>query len=179
MIWKDIEGYDYQVSDEGEVRSKDRMNNTSHNAVRFLKGKIIKQHKINSGYKTVGLHKDGKVKNCFVHRLVYEAFVGPIPKGMCCNHINENKEDNRLCNLNLLSYKGNANWGTTHQRAIKHIEKLRKRIVCYKDSEPFMCFKSISDAAAEFNTTIQNISIALRTGNTACGCKWEYYEAIR
>lgn len=173
MIWKRIKDFDYEVSDEGEVRSIDRWNNTSFNAIRFLKGKVIKQHEINSGYLTVGLHKDGKVKNCFVHRLVYETFVGEIPEGMLVNHINENKKDNRLENLNLMTPKENSNWGTGSKRRLKNSDS-RKKVICYKDGVPYMGFKSITLAAEEFGCTVQNISVALREGVNACGCKWEY-----
>ena len=38
------------------------------------------------GKMSVGYPKDGNVKSCFVHRLAYEFFVGPIPAGLCVCH---------------------------------------------------------------------------------------------
>ena len=43
-----------------------------------------------------------------VHRLVWETYVGSIPKGLVINHINGVKTDNRLCNLELCTYKENS-----------------------------------------------------------------------
>lgn len=58
-------------------------------------------------------YKTRKAFNYLVHRLVYEAFVGPIPEGMTIDHIDGNKLNNHYSNLQLLSreentIKGNA-----------------------------------------------------------------------
>lgn len=45
----------------------------------------------------------------FVHRVVYETFVGEIPSGMEIDHINTNRDDNRVENLLLTTHKGNCN----------------------------------------------------------------------
>ena len=47
--------------------------------------------------------KSGKV--ILVHRLMWEENYGKIPEGMVVHHINENKKDNRLCNLKLITHK--------------------------------------------------------------------------
>lgn len=51
-----------------------------------------------------------------VHQWVYLTFIGEIPEGMQVNHINENKHDNRVENLNLMTSKQNNNWGTANAR---------------------------------------------------------------
>ena len=67
MEWRDIKGFSgYMVSDEGQVYSM--------KSKRLL---TISDH--GDGYKTVVLQKDGKSKHPFVHRLVYETFIGSIP----------------------------------------------------------------------------------------------------
>lgn len=48
------------------------------------------------GYKRLTIDK-------FIHRIVYETFVGDIPKNMVINHINGDKKDNRLENLELIT----------------------------------------------------------------------------
>lgn len=61
-----------------------------------------------SGYK--------RFRNKHVHRLVYEAFIGQIPKDMTVDHIDGNKLNNHYLNLQILSrgensQKGNSkNW---------------------------------------------------------------------
>ena len=104
-IWKDIPEYDglYQASDYGRIFS------VKNNC-------ILKQLLGTKDYMLVRLYKKGIGKTLRVHRLVWETFNGPIPKGIQVNHINEIKSDNRLLNLNLMSCKENCNWGTRNKR---------------------------------------------------------------
>ena len=53
----------------------------------------------------------------YVHRLVYETFVGPIPEGLEINHKDGNKLNNTVANLEA----------TTHQKNIEHSYKVLKR----------------------------------------------------
>ena len=57
----------------------------------------------NSGYGQFGLNG----KRFYVHRLVYELFVGMIPKGLEINHINGKKSDNKDTNLELVTRSQN------------------------------------------------------------------------
>lgn len=52
--------------------------------------------------------KEGKYKHRPIHRVVWEAFNGQIPKGFEVNHINLNRQDNRLDNLELLTHQENC-----------------------------------------------------------------------
>ena len=125
-IWKDIIGYDnYQVSNLGNVKSL----NYRHTG----KEQVLKAGKNKDGYLYIILCKNGKTKKYLIHRLVYEAFNGPIPEGMQCNHISENKTENNLENLNLMTHKENCNWGTRNERASKAKinGKLSKPVIQY------------------------------------------------
>ena len=122
-VWKDVLGFEglYQVSSLGRIRSLDRcyigknQYGSEFNVVR--KGGIIRdRQKKGSKYRRIGLRKNGKRYWFFVHRLVYEAFNGPIPPGMQINHIDENPENNCVDNLNLLTQKENSNWGSHNQK---------------------------------------------------------------
>ena len=55
-------------------------------------------------------------KTYLVHRFIYMCFNGVIAEGMEIDHINNNKEDNRLCNLQLLTPQENS------KKAIKNID---------------------------------------------------------
>lgn len=67
------------------------------------------------GYKQIGC----KYKMYRVHILVYQTFIGEIPEGYQVNHIDEDKTNNRVGNLNLMTHKENINWGTRNERASK------------------------------------------------------------
>lgn len=100
--WKSITGFEgrYEVSDLGRVRSL--------NYLRSGKVKVLSTLDNGIGYLFVILSKNGKKKNFYVHRLTYEAFYGTIPPGMTIDHINGDKQDNRLENLQLLTQRDNA-----------------------------------------------------------------------
>lgn len=119
-IWKPIYGFEnYQVSNLGRVKSLDRLVNGNCGSVYVSKGRILKPGKDNGGYQHIGLCKDGKRTTFAVHRLVWEAFNGKRPEGMEINHIDEDKSNNSLDNLNLMTHKENVNWGTGIDRRSK------------------------------------------------------------
>jgi len=109
-IWKDIPNFigRYQASTWGRIRSM--------SWERTGKIRVLKVLLCGDGYQCVHLFKNGKPKTCLVHRLVWETFNGSIPEGYEVNHINEDKTDNRLENLNLMTPKENMNYGTRTQR---------------------------------------------------------------
>ncbi len=117
--WKDIPGYEgfYSASNQGRIYSMPRKGS---------KGGIRKQTVCltNGGYSMVKLCKEKKEKTVLVSHLIWETFNGPIPEGYEVNHINENKQDNRLENLNLMTRKENCNWGTRNRRMAKAQSKM-------------------------------------------------------
>ena len=117
-VWKDIPGYEgyYQVSNLGRVKSVERISHINHH---IIKEKILCYTLNHKGYKLCYLCKKGITRTFAIHRLVYISFNGLIPEGKVVNHIDENKLNNSLSNLNLLTPKENANWGTAIQRRVK------------------------------------------------------------
>lgn len=142
-IWKDVVGYEglYQVSNWGRVRRP--------------KSKILLSSKPSSKreYCQVSLYKNKKYKAAYTHRLVAEAFMGKIEKGKCVNHKNLNKTDNRLENLEIVSYGENTSHYYREKRGVMgfSIERGRFRvrikaggllvnIGCYNSAHEAQCF---------------------------------------
>lgn len=115
--WKPVVGYEglYEVSSLGRVRSLDRYvkNNYSY---WLRKGKVLSPEKNKDGYLLVSLCCNGKRYLRTVHRLVAEAFI-PNPDNLPeVNHINEDKSNNRVENLEWCTRKYNINFGTARIR---------------------------------------------------------------
>lgn len=55
------------------------------------------------GYRAVNIGN----KQVYEHRFIWEAFNGEIPEGMEIDHINTIRDDNRLCNLRMVSSSEN------------------------------------------------------------------------
>lgn len=99
-IWKDIPGYEgkYQVSNEGRIRSMDRLVRCAHGASRLVRGRILKpastQHNPHL-YVVLGHGANGSL----VHKLVAETFLGPRPEGLDIRHLDGDATNNRADNL--------------------------------------------------------------------------------
>jgi len=104
--WLPIAGYpDYEVSDQGRVRSLDRYVKFANGSGRTALGLILKPWKHMGDYQAVGLRPTKK--RFLIHALVLEAFVGPRPEGMVCCHIDGNPANNHVSNLRWGSYSEN------------------------------------------------------------------------
>jgi hypothetical protein len=108
-VWKDIPGYEglYQVSNLGRVKSLERFKDNNGGLVRVPE-KIMtggKRH----GYILMFLSKEGSRKTFAAHRLVAQVFIPNPENKPSVNHINGNKQDNRVCNLEWNTYKENTN----------------------------------------------------------------------
>ena len=108
-IWKDIQGFEglYEVSNYGQVRSKTREVKRSDKKRGFYKSKTKALNKDNKGYLRVTICKDGTPKTFKVHRLVASNFIGNI-EGFDINHIDGNKQNNLVSNLEICTTKQNC-----------------------------------------------------------------------
>lgn len=92
----------------------------------FSAMKAVFAEKIRSGYLRYGLMIDGKLERFLAHRLVAEAFI-PNPLGLPhVNHIDEDKENNTIENLEWVTPKQNANHGTRTERMRIHLRGVPK-----------------------------------------------------
>jgi len=110
-VWKDIPGYDglYQVSNLGRVYSLPREWVSGKGAISKHEGKILKGS-TSRGYRLVQLCINGNMKAYKIHQLVAIAFLNHIPNGyeLVIDHINDNKLDNRVENLQIVTQRFNS-----------------------------------------------------------------------
>ena len=110
MNWLTVKGYEglYEVSDAGQVRSVTRKCLHKNGKVTLNVGKVLAQSpNKNTRYMMCGLWRNNKAKYYLVHRLVAEAFI-PNPDNLAeVNHIDGNRQNNHLSNLEWVTRKGN------------------------------------------------------------------------
>lgn len=127
-IFKDIAGYEglYQVSNLGRVKS------LGNNEER--KDKILKPG-INHGYCIVELSKNNNKRKFSIHRLVAESFLDNPNKLPQVNHIDQNKQNNRVDNLEYCTSKYNIRYSKARPVGCFNNEILIKYYNAIKDTE--------------------------------------------
>lgn len=107
-MWKDVDGFDkYEINENGEVRNK-------------RTGKILKPYDRGNGYRSCRLYDTQGSHNCYVHRLVALAFV-PNPNNYPeVNHIDEDKTNNCVSNLEWCTKSHNVNYGNRNAKVAAH-----------------------------------------------------------
>ena len=108
-IFVDVVGYEglYSISNQGRIWS-------------FRKNKFLKPFLLRDGYFYVTL---GRNNQKAVHRLLAEAFIPNPESKPQVNHIDENKINNSLENLEWTTRKENINWGTGRIRSAQSRSK--------------------------------------------------------
>lgn len=173
-IWKDIPGYEdwYQVSNLGNVRSVDRYVNSRWGKI-YRKGRPLSPNKVDTGYMHIMLCKNQTNKTFRLHRLVWESFNGKIPDGMQINHIDEDKTNNRLDNLNLMTPKENVNYGTC-------LERRSKTNTNGKKSKPVLQYTLDGELVAEYPSLMEckRNGFDLSSVSACCRGKYKQYKGF-
>lgn len=174
--WKDIQGFEglYQVSNTGLVRSLG--NGKSYNSKHRIP-RLIKQ-KHNQRYMYVSLCNDSKFKSCRVHRLVANAFIqNPLNKKEV-NHIDGDKLNNNVTNLEWSTSKENhahaKQNGLSHHEGAKNKRSKPIIAISITDGE-LVCYQSINMAAKALQISAGGISnVLLCKQDTYKGNRWVF-----
>lgn len=186
-MWKDIEGYEdlYQISSYGRIKSKDRIIQCSNNRNRRKYGQILKPFISRSGYYAITLWNNKKFKLNYIHRLVASAFLENTYNKEQVNHIDGNKFNNRIDNLEWATRSENQkhshrigliSYETMYEMVKKMREKVIKKVYQIKDGKIIAEYESVVEAGKQFSKyACNNISTcALGKLKSAYGYQWKY-----
>ena len=175
-IWKTINEYpNYQVSNTGKVKSIERKVK-KWNGYRTVRERILNPIN-NKGYQQVTLCRDGKIKPMLVHRLVVQAFL-PNPYNLPeVNHLDEDKTNNNVENLEWCTREYNNNYGTHNERIAKSNTnniKLSKKVLCIETNT---IYHSTIEVERQFGFANQNIGACCNGKlKSAYGFHWKYVD---
>ena len=166
-IWKDIEGYEgtYQVSNTEKVKRLKTLIKCKNGHNFTLKEHYMYLNDKGGNYLTVNLNKENKVKRLYVHRLVAKAFIENIDNKLEVNHIDGDKHNNKVTNLewvtrseNLKHAWDNELFDREKRRNIARIIALNNRNI-YKvyrydvKTKEIKEYEKIQDTFSEFERT--------------------------
>lgn len=165
-LWKEVKGCNglYLVSNMGRVK---RIYKTKPS-------RLLKQVVNHDGYLAVSV-SDGKgnIKNKRVHRLVAETFIENPKNYPVVNHIDENKKNNALDNLEWCSVKYNTNYnGASKKRGLRKRKPITQLTL---DGQVVRVWDSRVEIEQQMNVSGGNItSCATGKRKSAYGYKWRY-----
>lgn len=171
-VWKDIKDYNglYQISNLGNIYS-------------YKTNKILKNAKSGDGYLTIQLCKNGIIKTNKVHRLVANSFINNKNRYKEVNHIDGNKHNNNVSNLEwcnrsqneIHAYKNGLAKGSNKNKLAKDNKRAKKVIQYNLDGIEIKKYDGIREASRLTNTNCGHIvSCCKKRLKSIGGYIWRY-----
>ena len=143
----------FEVSNLGRILSLNYRNTG--------KAELMTPSENTDGYFKINLRKNGETKTCYVHRLIAQTFI-PNPENKPeINHIDEDKTNNRVDNLEWKWHKDNINHGTHNERSAK------------TRSKPVLQFSLTGEFIREWESTMECGRNGFNQGAVAACCRGE------
>lgn len=164
-MYKRIEDTNYYITSRGKVYRK----------LKYYKKYRFKQLKLKDvlGYKKIGLTYPVGKRDVFVHRLVVEAFIGKIERGLEVNHIDGDKTNNNLENLEIVSGSENA----LHSRYVLNKNVKKTLMLDMKTLRVLKSFPSMKTAERKTGVRAQSIrEVCVGERRSAGGFAWCWAE---
>jgi hypothetical protein len=121
--WLPVPGYEgfYEASNQGRIRSLDRMVRTNGGALRLSPGQILAGGTYKDGHKHITLCREGTRRTFTFHSVIMLTFAGPCPEGQQIRHLNGVPDDNRWAPGDsaeqVIAAGGNLIYGTAKENA--------------------------------------------------------------
>lgn len=163
---KEIKGFEnYKIDRDGRIAN-------------FKTGRFLKIQKNKKGYNCVQLSGNGKLKSFLIHRLVYELFKGEIAEDLEINHIDGDKNNNSIDNLEAITHQQNLIKAVEKGLIKSGEESCNSKRVASLDvftEDIIEEFGSIRLASKKTGITSGEISsVCLKRRKTAGGYKWKF-----
>lgn len=155
-MWKPIKGYEgfYDISDTGLVKS-------------LRRNKILRPGKTVKGYQFVLLSVNGIKRNCLIHRLVAETYLPMVGENFEVNHIDGNKENNSVTNLEWCTRAQNLKHAVVMGLRYSQCNIIRGVTMITPDQEK-ISFKSMDDCCKFFGFTKCWLGNYMRKNGNPC-----------
>lgn len=175
MITKINEFPNYGVDEKGNIYTLKRWHRQNT--------QILKPRPNNRGYLIVHLYNKYGMSDKLVHRIVAETFIPNPENKKEVNHIDGNKENNMVSNLEWVTHKENVQnaikRGTAYQNLPGSNNHRSKKICQYDlDNNIIKIWPSIRSIEYELGFGHQNIINACKNNLVRYGFKWKYYEGV-
>lgn len=182
-IWKDVVGYEgfYEVSNIGNIKSRNRVVSFKSGLCQRINGISKKKTKATNGYLKASLSMNGENKTVLLHRLVAIAFIPNPEYKSQVNHINSNRIDNRVENLEWATPSENIKHGyafgnikSNNKGMCGSLSKVSKRVEQLDlNDNTITIFDSLSEASNITKTPPSGISKCCNGKRiTSGGFKW-------
>lgn len=180
-IWKDIPSYEgyYQVSNLGNFRSLPRIIKYKQNGTRNYPAKSLLTETTKDNYQRIVLMKDGIKTRFQAHRLVALAFIPNPDNKPFINHIDGNKSNNIVTNLEWCTASENMTHAdNTGLRDMfnHHNPSNSKRVRCIETGQEFLsCLRAVR-SLGKGNNSVSTLTRGIYRRGTAFGHYWEFIE---
>lgn len=171
--WREVVGYDYEykISSFGRLVSLHKRKVTKNGSILIRKPKILKPYTNSLGYNVTSLQKGGLQKMVKLHRLVAEAFLENPQNLPAIDHIDRNKQNNCVSNLQWCNQSLNMQNPLT--KAVMSDAK-SKPVVCIYPNNKTKTFKSAYVARFDGFDPSSITKVCKNKKSTHKGCRWMY-----
>lgn len=170
-IFKPIKNYEglYEISNLGRVKSFERKVKVGYGAFRLKSETVLRLIMDKGGYLTVNLYGDGRQKSFKIHHLVWDNFRNRKRNGLILqiDHIDGNKKNNKIDNLQLLSLRENISKGFMQNGKktslytgvcwLKKLKKWRAQIRIKGERKYLGCFKNEKTASQAYQKVLKKL----------------------